>query len=225
MEADMTTSAELLTPAEAAVIAGVTVRDINRVIDERILPEGFYTSDTARRLSVIASPFVRFYFLAAHALTAEERSRLISRLSEKLSPKIARWPIAHWRRHSRPEDWTISDGFLTVSLWEFATEAEERHAKLTEARSMVVEDPEILGGMPVIRGTRIPVYDVAASLAADFPIERIREAYPTLDDRQIELAGLYAEATPPRGRPRRLPAFLRKAKVISDIKVPRRRHA
>ena len=27
---------------------------------------------------------------------------------------------------------------------------------------MVVEDPEILSGTPVIRGTRIPVYDVAA---------------------------------------------------------------
>ena len=28
----------------------------------------------------------------------------------------------------------------------------------------IVADSEILGGMPVIKGTRVPVYDVAASV-------------------------------------------------------------
>ena len=31
-----------LTPAEAAVVAGVSMRDVHRVIDEHILPEGLY---------------------------------------------------------------------------------------------------------------------------------------------------------------------------------------
>ena len=31
-----------ITPTEAAVVASVTVRDVNRVIDERILPDELY---------------------------------------------------------------------------------------------------------------------------------------------------------------------------------------
>ncbi len=65
---------EFLTPPEAAVVASVTVRDINRVIDERILPERFYTLDGGRHLHVTACPLVGFYFHAAKAITAENEA-------------------------------------------------------------------------------------------------------------------------------------------------------
>jgi uncharacterized protein (DUF433 family) len=214
---------ELLTPPEAAVVARVTVRDINRVIDEGILPERFYTLEGGRRLHVAACPLVGFYFHAAKALTAEERSLLIRRLSERIGPEMECRPVAHWRKISRPADWTVHDGFLTVSLWEFVTSAEDRHEKLAEAREMVVEDPDILDGTPIIRGTRIPVYDVAASIAAGLSHERIRSAYPALDERTTELAAIYAEATPPRGRPRRPVILPPEAKMASEHKVARRR--
>jgi len=216
---------ELLTPPEAAVVASVTVRDINRVIDEKILPERFYTLEGGRRLHVTACPLVGFYFHAAKALTSEERGLLIRRLSERIGPEMAHRPIRHWRKRSRPADWTVPDGFLTVNLWEFATSAEDRHAKLAEARKMVVEDPDILDGMPVIRGTRIPVYDVAASVTAGLPRERVRSAYPGLDDRMLELAAIYAEATPARGRPRRPVSLAPNLKIVSKRKVARRRRA
>ncbi len=216
---------EWLTPSEAAVVASVTVRDVHRVMDERILPESFYRLEDGRHLHVAACPLVGFYFRAAKALTAEERSLLIRRLCERIGPATAGGPSAGARKLSRPADWTIGDGFLTVNLWEFATSAADRHAKLAEARAMVVEDPEILGGTPVVRGTRIPVYDVAASIAAGVPRERIRSAYPALDDRLIELAAIYADATPPRGRPRR-PAMLTPGmQIASERKVVRRRSA
>lgn len=215
----------LLTLPEAAVVAGVTVRDINRVIDEKLLPERFYTLEGGRHLHVTACPLVGFYFRAAKALTSEERGLLIRRLSERIGPKMARRPVARWRQSSRPADWTVNDGFLTVSLWEFATSAEDRRAKLAEAREAVVEDPNILDGTPVIRGTRIPAYDIAASVAAGLPRERIRSAYPSLDDRAIELAVIYAEATPPRGRPRRPVMLAPGARITSERKVARRRLA
>jgi uncharacterized protein (DUF433 family) len=216
---------ELLTPPEAAVVASVTVRDINRVIDEKILPERFYTLEGGRRLHLAACPLVGFYFHAARALTSEERGLLIRRLSERIGPEMVRRPIAHWRKNSRPADWTVNDGFLTVSLWEFATGADDRHAKLAESRKMVGEDPHILGGAPVIRGTRIPVYDVAASVAAGQPRGRIRSAYPGLDDRAIELATIYAAATPPRGRPKRPATLAPDATIVSERRVARRRRA
>jgi uncharacterized protein (DUF433 family) len=72
---------------------------------------------------------------------------------------------------------------------------------------MVVEDPEILSGTPVIKGTRVPVYDIAAAVDAGTPKERILKSYPSLKDWQVELAPVYAKAVPPRGRPKRVPSL------------------
>ncbi len=102
---------ELLTPPEAAMVARVTVRDINRVIDEKILPERFYTLEGGRRLHVTACPLVGFYFHAAKALTSEERGLLIRRLSDRFGLELARRPVAHWRTSSRPADWTVKTAF------------------------------------------------------------------------------------------------------------------
>jgi uncharacterized protein (DUF433 family) len=68
---------------------------------------------------------------------------------------------------------------------------------------MVVEDPEILRGTPIIRATRIPVHDVASLVDAGTPVQEILEIYPSLTPSQIELASIYAKANPQRGCPRR----------------------
>ena len=210
--------ADLLTPAEAAVIASVTVRDINRVIDEKILPERFYSSDDGRRIRLAACPLVGFYFHAAKALTAEERLRLIGRFSERITSDMTDRP-SDWR----DADWTLNDGFLTVSLSGFVNDADDRSTQLAAAQEMVVEDPAILNGTPVIRGTRIPLYDLVASMAAGLPRERILAAYPGLDEATLDLVALYAEANPVRGRPRRFAALPANAVVAAERKVPRRR--
>jgi len=206
----MTANIELLTPAEAAVVAAVSVRDINRVIDEKILPDRLYTLEGGRRLHVVACPMVDFYFRAAKELTAEERTLVIHRLFDRIEAGAT--------------DWVIHHSFLVIDLSTFVAEADARHDKLAEARALIVEDPEILSGTPVIRGTRIPVRDIAASVAAGISRARIREAWPALDDRMIELASIYAEANPLRGRPRNaMPP--EKARLLSERKVTRRRSA
>ncbi len=210
-----------LTPAEAAFIASVTVRDINRVIDEKILPEGFYSLENGRRVRLIACPLVGFYFHTAKTLTAEERLILINRYSERIVADKTDRSLASWR----DADWTIHDGFLTVTLLDFVAEADERSTKLSSAQEMVVEDPEVLGGIPVIRGTRIPVYDVVASVSAGLSHERILSAYPGLDNTTIELAMMYAKAAPVRGRPRRFPALPPASAIVSERKVTRRHTA
>jgi uncharacterized protein (DUF433 family) len=88
-----------------------------------------------------------------------------------------------------------------------------------------VTDPDVLGGTPVIRSTRIPVYDVAASVAAGVPADRILAAYPSLDADKIELATIYAQANPARGRPRSSDEFPKGAVILADRRVPRRRKA
>jgi uncharacterized protein (DUF433 family) len=220
----MATDVELLTPSEAAVIASVTVRDVNRIIDEKLLPDDFYSFEGGRRLHLAACPLIGFYFHAANALTAEERGVVIRQASARIVGKVTgKRRTQRRKRLDHPADWMIQDRFLTVNLSEFAASAHDRHAKLAQARKMVVEDSDILNGTPVIRGTRIPVYDVAASAATGLPRERIRSAYPDLDDRMIELAAIYAEAVPPRGRPPRSQSLLPGTKILSKRTVPRRR--
>ena len=205
----MTALPDTLTPAETAVVSGGSGRDVHRVIDEQILPDVFYNASQTRSIKSQACVFISFYFGSADRLTSEERQRTIAHASR----------LPNWRKSNK----IIQDGFLAVDLSAFLKGVEERLQRLEAARSMVVSDPEILNGMPVIRGTRVPVYDVAASVAARIPAERILSSYPSLKREQIELAALYAEANPLRGRPRQhpLPAG---AEILSRRVVPRTRH-
>ena len=65
----MKTLEDALTPAETAVIAGVSVRDVHRIIDEHILPERLYDRSEARSFNSRACVFIAFYFGAADRLT------------------------------------------------------------------------------------------------------------------------------------------------------------
>jgi len=87
-----------------------------------------------------------------------------------------------------------------ADLWQ---RVDRRLRTLMAAEKMVVEDPEILGGTPVVRGTRVPVHMVAAQFDAGTPIERILKSYPSLTEAQVGVASVYAKAVPQRGRPKR----------------------
>jgi uncharacterized protein (DUF433 family) len=199
----MDATTETLTPTEAAIVSGVSIRDVHRVIDERILPENFYDTREARFFKSDACVFIAFYFGAADRLTSDERQRTIALASlhssdPKFSTKI------------------VQDEFLTIDLAPFWKGVDERLLRLNAARAQVSINDEILSGTPVIKGTRVPVYDVAASVAAGIPMERILSAYPSLKREQVELAALYADANPQRGRPRQRIVPPAGAKIISS---------
>ncbi len=203
----MTTQTDTFTPTEAAVIAGVSLRDVHRMIDEHILPDRLFSAEDSRSFKSQACVFISFYFGAADRLTAEERQRTIILASN----------MANWTRAKK----IVHDEFLTIDLASFVKGVEDRMGRLRTASALVVSDPEILSGTPVVRGTRVPVYDVAASVAASISMERILASYPSLTREQVELAALYVEANPQRGRPRQrtLPPgavlFSRHRKVLS----------
>jgi uncharacterized protein (DUF433 family) len=203
----MNAAIDTLTPAEAAVVAGVSMRDVHRVIDEHILPESFYDIREARSFTSDACVFIAFYFEAADRLTSEERQRAIA--------------LASWHSSGRKSTKIVHDGFLTIDFTPFWTSVDKRLQRLNAARAQVSMNEEILGGTPIIRGTRVPVYDVAASVAAGHPMERILSAYPSLNREQVELAALFAEANPRRGRPRQRIVPPSGMKVISSHRKPR----
>ncbi len=209
---------DMLKPTEAAVVACVALRDVNRAIDERMLPEGFFSLDDGRRVAAVACTFISFYFDSAKRLTSEERLLAIREVGGRLNRFCTLAALLE-------EDWTVRDDFLTIDLAPFVRRTSERMDRLTAARDMVVSDPEILGGVPVVRGTRVPAHDVAANVMAGYSIGQILEDYPSLDADKIELATIYAEANPMRGRPRMSDRLPPGAVMVVDRRVPRRRKA
>ena len=206
----MSFESELLTPSEAAVVASVTVRNVNRAIDEAILPRRFlHLKDGGRWVKSDGCAFVRFYVHTATRLTAEERTRVIQSLGGAAGTPTT-------------GAWVFKDDVITLNFDRFVDETSARHASLRRARARVSEDPDILGGAPTLKGTRIGVHDIAAAVAAGTPEARLRAAYPGLADEDIELATLYAEANPVRGRPRRPAALPPGVEVISERTVTRR---
>ena len=212
----MGSAADMLKPSEAAVVARVALRDVNRVIDEHILPEGFLSLDDGRRVAATACTLIAFYFDSAKRLTSEERLFAIREVGSRLYRFRALASLIE-------EDWTVRDEFLTIDLALFVLRTKERMERLAAAREIVVFDPEVLGGTPIVRGTRVPVHDVAASLAAGLPVDRILAAYPSLDREKIELAAIYAEANPARGRPRVVEDVPAGARIVAERRLPRRR--
>lgn len=215
----MAMTTDMLKPSEAAVVARVALRDVHRVIDERILPDNLFNTDEGRQVHVLACFLIDFYFHSASSLTSEERMLAINVAGSRLNVSTFR---NEWSWTGLFEkDWTVRDDFLVIDLISFVRRSKEGLDRLVAARELVVSDPEILGGTPVIRGTRIPVYDVAASMAAGIPLNRMLVAYPGLDRERLELAKIYADANPQRGRPRSEPR--EGAVILSDRRVPRRR--
>lgn len=61
-----------------------------------------------------------------------------------------------------------------------------------ELTKRIEVNPKILGGKPVIKGTRIPVYLILELLSAGYDFKRIIEAYPHLTEDDIKAAVEYA---------------------------------
>lgn len=62
-------------------------------------------------------------------------------------------------------------------------------------RDFIARDPKICGGRPVIKGTRVPLRTVLASLAEGDTVEEILRDFPTLSEEAIKAAIAFAAAS------------------------------
>jgi uncharacterized protein (DUF433 family) len=63
------------------------------------------------------------------------------------------------------------------------------------ADHMFEKRPDVCGGQPVIRGTRVPLRTVLASLAEGASIEQIIDDFPTLSAEQVRAVIAFAAAS------------------------------
>ena len=63
---------------------------------------------------------------------------------------------------------------------------------LLETQDTITTNPQVMDGLPIIRGTRIAVYLVLEMLEAGLTIEQIVAEYPHLTADQVRAAVRYA---------------------------------
>ena len=78
------------------------------------------------------------------------------------------------------------------------------------SNDLILEDPEIMGGTPCIKGTRITVYAVAARIRGGETVAELFDGYPPeFTEAHVKAAIEYADRVPfiehPDGRPWRKP--------------------
>ncbi len=100
---------------------------------------------------------------------------------------------------------SLESGLVKIDLREPRRELAASLRDLRRARRLVVNDPEIMDGDPVFRGTRVPVHMIAALLSQGSTQAELLDSYPRLTAEMMRLAPVYAAAYPLRGRPRQQP--------------------
>jgi uncharacterized protein (DUF433 family) len=177
----------LFTPTEAAVLTGLTLKAVNNAIDKKTISA--VPSEEGGRL------------LDARALVSLALER---RLADRVAPELRRQVFDALAGSPRSVV-SLDGGLVKIDLREPRRELATSLRELRRARRLVVTDPEILGGDPVFRGTRVPVHLIAELVAQGSQPAELMESYPRISAEMIRLAPVYAAAYPLRGRPRRQP--------------------
>ena len=193
--------------SEAAFIADVSDREMNRAVDEHILPEPLIRSGNGRRFARLGAALASFYFTSEDVYAATLRRKVVEEVTAMLRARSDLESILALRSEFLKDiDWRIkvsgvSTGIVSVDIGSFVSKAIGRMKSIERAQKFITVDPEILGGTPVFTGTRVPVDTIAASLKKGIDRKRILGAYSTLTDEHLEAARVYSEVYPRRGRP------------------------
>ena len=191
----MTSATRLYTPAEAGAVSGLKLKAVHNAIDKHIVEP--VAKDRAVKVGVARR--------APRFLTSEDlvRLRVWRGVGDTLSAD---------RRHqlfvaiaARPTAKTVkADELLIVDVGEARKQVDRGVRDLEAAEAFVTRDKATLGGEAVFKGTRIPVYGIAAMLEAGATADELLSGYPKLNERMLDLARIWAAAHPRRGRPKSL---------------------
>ncbi len=195
----------LFTPTEAAVLTRLPLKAVNNAIDKKTVMtiSGNRAGHSTRLLDL----------QALMSLTLERR------LADQFQPELRR-EVFNALADSPGNTVTLGGGFLKIDLREPRRELAESLRQLRRARQLVVIDPEIMGGNPVFRDTRVPVHMIADILALGETEEIMLESYPSITAEMLRLAPVYASAYPLKGRPPKQPWHDRPPTSTGSRKLP-----
>ena len=176
---------------EVAELADVPVRAVDKAIEEKVLA-GIRSSERGRRrmLPLHAVPYAAIVARLAVTLSLAAKRDLARALGRRSTGRMTADPLE------------IAPA-VTVDLSALVgADIAERAARYGQAREDHIEiNPAIMGGTPVLRGTRMTVYSVLGRLDGGDSVDDILEDNPHLTREAVETAALYARTHPIVGRP------------------------
>ena len=181
-----------LTIRETATLSGVPRTVVEKAVETRVM-------------NPIAGP-ARFRGGAVRYLPI----RAVVYFHALKAAKLTDLPVRHkrsiWMHVVRLEPMTLETiefcPGTTLDLSRLAASSLRQAEQYCEARDRhIASDPEILGGTPVIVGTRIPVYAILGRLQDGDTLRDLVDDYPEIPQEAFRAAELYAKAHPLRGRP------------------------
>jgi uncharacterized protein (DUF433 family) len=172
------------TPSQAAVLTGLPLSAVRKALDRAAVPSRLMRSGRTVQRMV-------------------PREGLLCLKLEQLG--VGQLPLANRKviyravlAHPAATEWRVSGAVVIRAESAFAT-LDEEIARLRHAEERVACDPEIMGGTPVVKGTRIPVHLIAEMRRQGAPVKEILDGYRGLSAEDVALAVLYARAHPRRG--------------------------
>jgi uncharacterized protein (DUF433 family) len=191
---------------EAAAIAEVPPDTIRTALEKKSMAPSFKrkTGNAVRyRFSVGDVLFVKVLVEFPFPLSKEDKQSLAKILSR--GDRRA----ARWSRKGSDLVYRSGDMQVSVECKSFRQTVARNLAAYRWGRRRIVSSPEILGGDPVFRGTRVPLQQVASLYRKGVPEREIAEDFPALSDRDFAYARLVARFGEKPGRPKRRLAFKR----------------
>ena len=178
----------LLTRREAAEIGRVPLNAIDKAIEQGVVKP-------KRREGKPLLP--------AHEVALLVLLRQIDvTLPSKAKGRLRRW-LAHPHRQAVGSELELSQA-LRVAMTDDVAQTIERGESYARLRDRYVQcNPAVMGGEPVITGTRVPVRTIASPIEMGETHEVLREDYPHIPREAYPVAVLWAHANPRRGRPAR----------------------
>jgi uncharacterized protein (DUF433 family) len=178
----------LLTRREAAELSGISEATVKKVLDQKVVPSRRRGSQSCVEVEDV--PVLAMLGLLTPMKLAPKHKRIVRRWlrSDSSTDELELMPAIVVRRTDEVER---------------ARERSERYARLRD--KWVVSNPNIFGGTPLIRGSRVSVHTLAERIAIGEPDEILDEDFPRIPAEAREVAVQYARANPRRGRPRYTP--------------------
>jgi uncharacterized protein (DUF433 family) len=175
-----------LTAAQASAVTGLSLKAINKAIDRRTIPSSSRAKDGVKKRYISELGLV--------CLNLEAKG--LGELPLSFRKKIFHLVLTH------PEMSVVRPvEALQIDVQQAHREVLKNVGNLKQAEQMVQVDANVMGGTPVIAGTRIPVAAISDMLAQGATVEEITQGYPSLSAEQVRLASIYVAAHPRRGRP------------------------
>jgi len=183
-------AAKLFSRREAAVLAGVPLKTVDKAIEENVVKTRrlrtgtLLDADDVMTLAVIGK---------AGLPLKSQTKRTIRRWLHEAQPY----------RPGKASELSLSDVVVIRLDPEFRTLVDQMMRYREDRLRLIESNPDIRQGEPVIAGTRLPVRAVAERVKGGDSIDDLLDDYPHISRKAFQTALIYAQSHPRRGRPAR----------------------